>query len=99
MGLLRDALADQVRDSIADADAEREDWEGALDQVFPREERDASRFWVHDSVVEDTPDIPMPFGADTVGIVDDDEGGVILYLHKDSADGVIEALRRMHNVN
>lgn len=99
MGLLKDALADQVRDSIADAEATREDWEGALDQVFPREERDASRFWVHDSVVEDTPDIPMPFGADTVGIVDDDEGGVILYLHKESADGVIEALRRMHNVN
>ena len=99
MSIIVDVLADMVRDSVNDSSVEREEWLRAIDQVFPREERDASRFWVHDSVVEDTPDIPMPFGADTVGIVDDDEGGVILYLHKDSADGVIEALRRMHNVN
>lgn len=39
MGLLKDALADQVLDSIADAEVTREDWEGALDQVFPRRTR------------------------------------------------------------
>ncbi len=99
MSIIVDTLADQVRDSVSDADASREDWERALDQVFPREERDASRFWIHDSVIEDQPDTGMPFGADTVGIVDENEGGVILYLHKDSADQVIESLRAAAGVN
>ncbi len=93
MSITVDTLAAQIQDSVTDAEVTREEWESALDQVFPREVREASRFWVQDSVVEDTPDIPMPFGADTVGIVDEDEGGVILYLHKDSADAVIESLR------
>lgn len=51
-----------------------------------------NRFWIHTSVVEDQPDVPMPFGDDTVGIVDEEEGGVILYCHKDSAINIIEAI-------
>lgn len=50
------------------------------------------RYWIHDSVVEDQPDVGMPFGKDTVGIVDEDEGGVFLYLHKNSAPNVMAAL-------
>lgn len=36
MGLLKDSLADLIRDSIHDAEATREDWEGAIEQVFGR---------------------------------------------------------------
>ena len=97
MSIIVDTLADLVRDSITDADASREDWTRAVDQAFPREARDASRFWVHDSLAEDTPDVPLPFGEATVGIVDEDEGGVILYVHEGNAIRIIEALRSAAN--
>jgi hypothetical protein len=50
---------------------------------------EVDRFWVHDSVVQDQPDVGMPYGGDTVGIVDEEEGGVILYCHRDSAAAII----------
>lgn len=39
MSIIVDTLASQVQDSVDDADAEREDWERALRQVFGPEER------------------------------------------------------------
>lgn len=42
-----------------------------------------------------TPDIHpgmAAYGTDTVGIVDDAQGGVILYCHRDSAEEVVGAL-------
>lgn len=38
MSILVDILADQVRDSVEDVEATREDWEKALQQVFGSEE-------------------------------------------------------------
>lgn len=49
-------------------------------------------FWVHDSLVEDFPGDTFPYGKDTVGIVDDRAGGIILYTHKDSAKMILDAL-------
>lgn len=60
--------------------------------------QDRDRYWVHTSVVEDQPDVGMPFGDDTVGIVDEDEGGVILYAHKDHADALLAALQSADRV-
>lgn len=42
-----------------------------------------------------TPDIHpgmAAYGTDTVGIVDDAQGGVILYCHRDSVEHIILAL-------
>ena len=41
MSILVDTLADSVRDSVDSADATREDWQGALRQVYGSEERHA----------------------------------------------------------
>jgi hypothetical protein len=54
---------------------------------------DDGRFWIHDSVVEDQPDTGMPFGDATVGIVDEDAGGVIVYVHESNAPVILQALR------
>lgn len=51
------------------------------------------RYWIHDSVVEDQPGVSMPFGADTVGIVDENEGGVIMYVHSSNAFSVLTAMQ------
>ena len=51
------------------------------------------RFWIHASVVEDQPEVGMPFGGDTVGIVDEEEGGVFLYVHADNADAILAVLQ------
>jgi hypothetical protein len=51
------------------------------------------RYWLHDTVVDDQPDVPMPFGDATVGIVDEDAGGVILYVHESNAPTILAALR------
>lgn len=52
------------------------------------------RYWIHTSVVEDQPNTGMPFGNDTVGIVDEEEGGVVLYAHKALAPAILNALQR-----
>lgn len=61
---------------------------------------DNQRFWIHDSVIEDQADILLhaPFGTETVGIVDELEGGVILYCHKDAAPGILRLLMIGANV-
>jgi hypothetical protein len=51
------------------------------------------RYWIHDTVVDDQPDVGMPFGDATVGIVDEHEGGVILYCHESNAPMLLNALR------
>lgn len=53
------------------------------------------RFWIHTSVVEDQPEVGMPFGDDTVGIVDEEEGGVFLYVHKDNAQTILDTLKKV----
>lgn len=93
MSIFRDTLADVVRNSIADADASREDWESALTQVFGGEDRDTERYWIHDTLAEDQPDVPLPFGTATVGIVDEDQGGVFLYVHESNAQATLLLLR------
>jgi hypothetical protein len=35
----------------------------------------------------------MPFGDATVGIVDEDAGGVIVYVHESNAPVILQALR------
>lgn len=52
----------------------------------------AERYWVHDSVVDDQPDVGMPFGLSTVGIVDEERGGVLLYCHRDEAPDILDRL-------
>lgn len=42
MSLISDALADTVRDSVESAEATREDWERAIDQVFDTEDDTAT---------------------------------------------------------
>ena len=55
----------------------------------PRDiENDGSRFWSID-VFEWT----EPFDGSTVGIVDENEGGIVVYCHENNADRVIEAFR------
>lgn len=53
----------------------------------------SGRYWIHDSLTEDQPDIGLPFGDETVGIVDEQAGGVILYLHQSRAQAILDALR------
>ncbi len=47
------------------------------------------RFWINDSPPEDN----LPWGQDTWAIVDEEQGGQVVYVHKDSAAGVLAALR------
>ena len=47
------------------------------------------RFWVMD--IE--PDQPRPYGEDTRGIVDEDQGGIVMYVHKDSVYTTLNTLR------
>lgn len=47
MSIFIDELAKLAQQSIDDADATREDWERALDQVFPIEHLDALRVEAH----------------------------------------------------
>ena len=56
----------------------------------PRDvEEHGSRFWVTDG----TESMIRPFGPDTVGVVDENEGGVVAYVHADNAQRLIDALR------
>lgn len=41
MSIIVDILAEQVQDSVDNADTDRETWDRALDQVFGRKERHA----------------------------------------------------------
>lgn len=43
------------------------------------------RYWIHDSIAEDTPEYAV-YGPDTWGLVDELQGGVIAYFHRESAD-------------
>lgn len=40
--------------------------------------------YFHDSIYEDTPEYAV-FGPDTWGLVDEGQGGVIAYFHKNNA--------------
>lgn len=54
--------------------------------------------WIHDAIKFDTPECAA-FGEDTCGIVDDSQGGVIAYVHKDNAEAMRDAwaeYRRAH---
>jgi hypothetical protein len=46
--------------------------------------------WIHDSIMFDTPEYAV-FGEDTYGIVDEDQGGVIAYVHRDNAQDMRDA--------
>jgi hypothetical protein len=52
---------------------------------------EGARFWAM-RIAEDW-ELRRPFGAQTVGIVDEVEGGIILYTHANSVDFIIAALR------
>lgn len=43
-----------------------------------------------DDTVSDNGD-PMPFGTETVGIVDESEGGVVAYVHVAHAEAFVQA--------
>jgi hypothetical protein len=45
------------------------------------------RFWILDVEIDSA-----PFGADTVAIVDENEGGIIAYVHRDNANRIVAAL-------
>lgn len=53
----------------------------------------AERYWIHDTLAEDQPDVPLPFGDNTVGIVDEEQGGVMIYVHEGNALEVLAILR------
>lgn len=40
--------------------------------------------------------ITLPYGEETVGIVDDNQGGIIAYAHQNSADTITAALTEYH---
>lgn len=43
------------------------------------------------------PDIhPEPFGADTVGIVSERDGGIVAYCHATNADALVNSLNGTH---
>lgn len=50
------------------------------------------RFWICPLDNEADELAPYPFGGDTVGIVDEEEGGIIAYVHQDTAPRIIRAL-------
>lgn len=53
------------------------------------------RYWIVDVLEEDKG--PYPFGEATVGIADELNGGITLYLHEDSALEVLTDLRAAHD--
>ena len=60
--------------------------------IEPPAVEDDERFWT----VSPDPDVPghvTPYGAETVGIVDEEEGGVILWTHQNNAARILAALR------
>lgn len=63
-----------------------------LDSASPTTVLGQSRFWVLDLPVDGT-EHAMPYAADTVGIVDEDTGGVIAYVHSLNAERMLRALR------
>jgi hypothetical protein len=50
-------------------------------------ENDGSRFWICDT------DDQKPFGAETVGVVDEEQGGIVVYVHQINAVAVLDAFR------
>jgi hypothetical protein len=55
-------------------------------------DRGEARFWVDDSPGT------TPWGAATVGIVDEESGGHILYCHETNAARILDGLRWVANV-
>lgn len=54
----------------------------------PRDiEQDGSRFWVTDL------DHLQPAPAGYVGVVDEEEGGIVVHVHESNADRLVEAFR------
>lgn len=49
------------------------------------------RYWAMEAEIRDGH--VQPYGSDTVGIVDEEEGGVILYCHRGNEDRILSALR------
>jgi hypothetical protein len=55
----------------------------------PRDtEQDGTRFWWLSPIYT-----PATFGSGMVGIVDENEGGVVAYCHADNAERLVRALR------
>jgi hypothetical protein len=52
---------------------------------------DGSRFWITEAVGN------RSYGIDTVGIVDENEGGVVAYTHRDNAEAFLTVLRHYTN--
>ena len=50
-----------------------------------------TRYWGMDANPEDGH--AQPYGTDTVGVVDEEAGGVILYCHRLNEDRILAALR------
>lgn len=50
---------------------------------------DASRYWA----LAEPPDY-APYGADTYGIVDEEAGGIVAYVHADNVKRLLRVLRR-----
>lgn len=54
------------------------------------------RFYIDDSVNTDNPLLAV-YGHDTVGIVDNEAGGIILYCHMANAEMIIESIIAYHS--
>lgn len=52
----------------------------------------SEQIYIHDSISEDDPERAV-FGEDTCGIVDEEEGGVVAYTHRDNAEALCDAWR------
>lgn len=48
-------------------------------------------YWYTDTVQEDDPDNAV-FGKNTIGVVDDRAGGIVAYIHRNSATPKLLAL-------
>lgn len=64
--------------------------ETTFGEIFDMETESEPRFWALDVTIEDGH--PQAYGSDTVGIVDEEAGGVILYCHELNASRIIAAL-------
>jgi hypothetical protein len=54
------------------------------------------RYWINTSVADDFPEQAV-FGPRTVGIVDNETGGMIAYVHEDNAGRVMAAFAAFRN--
>lgn len=61
--------------------------------VEPEYGTDQDRFWA--MLAEESDGHAQAFDDNTYGIVDETQGGVILYCHEDNVDFIINALRKV----